>query len=114
MLVLCELAIPARLHAQRAPVAKRRPDAFADREHSTPPLSRVACTASRAGPGSPSIPLVPAGRLWVRAVRAQPERIRDIPDALAVGLFVIHGVAGPLADGFAFPLRNRGHDIDHQ
>ena len=39
---------------------------------------------------------------------------RDVADALALALLQVQGVPRPLADGFALPLRDRGHDVQHQ
>jgi hypothetical protein len=52
--------------------------------------------------------------LQVRAVRREPETIRDVPDALAIRLLVAHRITRPFADSFALPLRDRGHNIDDQ
>src|SRR3954452_22433037 len=50
-------------------------------------------------------------RFHVTFVGGLPETIRRVADELQLRLLVPHGVSGPLADSFSFPLTYANHDV---
>jgi hypothetical protein len=48
------------------------------------------------------------------SVDGKPIAELDIPDALAVGTFVAHGIPGAFVDRLSFPLAYRRHDVQDQ